>query len=255
MSAPTVILWDIETSHNVVATFRLRDDAPIPHTNILQERYIICAAWKEEDKARLHTVSVLDDAKRFKADPCDDWHVVTTLHEVLSGADVSVAHYGDAFDVKYLATRMAFHGLLPLPPHAQFDTQKVARQKFLFNSNRLDYLGQFLGLGRKKSTEPGLWLRALKGDVKAIRAMVSYNKQDVVLLEKVYQRLKPFASAHLNRQLVGDIGCPRCGSMHTTKQGTHKALTRTYQRYQCQACGGWFRDTRANSTGTPTRVL
>lgn len=253
MAKPNIVLWDIETSHNILAKFDLREEYT-NHANILQERYMICACWKTLG-GKMKSVSVLDDPKRFKANPCDDTHVVKTLHAALSEADALVAHNGDRFDSKWLNGRALIHGLTPLPPIPTIDTLKVARGQFYLNSNRLDYLGKILGFGGKTHTPPDLWLDALKGDAKAIRTMVSYNKRDVELLENVFLKLEPFIPNHINRHLHGDDGCPRCGSLRVQSRGIHRSVTRTYQRFQCINCGGWFRGVKPEQVKAKARVL
>jgi hypothetical protein len=260
MPVPRIILWDIETTHNIVAAFQLKQmDGYINAENIIQERYIVCAAWKELGKQQVNAVSTLDDAKLYRKDPHNDLHVVKTLHSVLSGADVIIAHNGDQYDIKFTKGRMLVQGLPPLPPILSIDTLKTARNQFLLNANNLNYLGNLLGVGRKKPTKNGLWLKVLAGDKKAIQEMVSYNKQDVWLLERVFEKLRPFVPDHINRQLfTAERGtcCPRCGSLDTQSRGIHRALTQTYQRYQCKKCAGWFRERRATlGTSTRTRVL
>lgn len=254
---PRVLIWDIETTHNIVASFQLRDEYT-PHTNIIQERYIVCACWKWLGEKKIYSVSTLDDAKRYAKNPHDDYHVVKTLHSLIEEADVIVAHNGDSFDTKYFMTRALFHGLKPIPPVASVDTYKVAKAKFMFNSNRLDYLGKFLGFGGKKSTPAGLWLDVLKGSKKAIKVMVDYNKRDVDLLEKVFLKLRPYMPHHINNQLFGKVGCPRCGSHKVQRRGLHRAISRVYQRWQCQAdgCGGWFKTAKAEAEPkTTVRVI
>jgi hypothetical protein len=249
---PKILLWDIETSLQPVAVFQLAHNDWIDPSAILEERYIICASWKWLDEDRVSTVSVLDDPKRYKRNPHDDTHVVTTLRAALAEADVLVHHNGDSFDKRYLDTRILAHGLDPLPPIATIDTYKIAKQKFLFNSNKLDYIGKFLKLGQKLSTTPGLWMRVLHGDRKAVAEMVTYNVQDVRLLEQVYHALKAHMPQHVNRQLYdAHAGCPRCGSPKLQSRGFYRALTKTYRRHQCQACRGWTRSV-VPATDMPT---
>lgn len=256
MTEPRIVLWDIETTHNRVAVFKLFGEDYISPENIIQERYIVCASWKALGARSADAVSVLNDPKRFKKDPCDDYHVCKTLHDVLSNADVIVAHNGDKYDIKFTEARMLFHGLSPLPTIPSIDTLKVAKGRFLFNSNKLDYLGNFLKVGRKKPTTGGLWLRVIQGDIAAIKEMVSYNKQDVDLLERVFLKLRPYVANHISRQLFGQMaGCPRCGSTKVQSRGVHRATTRTYQRFQCQGCGGWFRQLKGETKSTNLRVL
>lgn len=255
VTGPRVLFYDLETSFNIVAAFQLWDRGGnnIPHQNIISERYIICACWKWLGEDKIHSVAVTDSPQRYKKNPYDDRYVVEKLHEVLSEADVVIAHYGDGFDNKYVRTRALYHGLSPISPFISVDTKKIASSQFLFNSNRLDYLGRFLGVGRKISTKSDLWMDVLRGDQRAIKEMVNYNKGDVSLLEKVFLKLRPFMPDYVNRQLYGGGAneCPRCGSSHIQSRGLHRALTRVYRRWHCQSCSGWFRTAKAEK-GTVT---
>src|SRR6266404_2277521 len=87
--APRVLVYDIETSHNIVAQFDPKDQYT-QHHNILVERFIICAAWRWLGEKTVHTVQI--------DKPFDDYKVVKKLHEVMSEADCVVAHFGDRFD-------------------------------------------------------------------------------------------------------------------------------------------------------------
>lgn len=241
MIKPRILLYDIETSLQTVSVFQLKYNEFIDPDNIIQERHVISVCYKWLGMPKVHKISLLDDPKRFAKDPHDDKHVVGAFYKVLSEADCIIAHNGDKFDLPYLKARMLFHGLPALPPVSSIDTYKIAKQQLLFNSNRLDYLGKFLGIGGKKHTSKGLWLRALKGERAAIREMLDYNVQDVLLLEKVFYKLRPYMSNHINRGLFGAVGCPRCGSSKVQSRGVHRAITRVYRRFCCNKCSGWFR--------------
>jgi hypothetical protein len=255
-NSPRILYWDIETSLQPVAVFQLANNDWIDPSSILEERYVICASWVWEGDTKVHSVSVLDDPKRYEKNPHDDYYVVKVLHKVLSEADCLVHHNGDSFDKKYVETRVLFHDLPALPPTATVDTYKVAKSRLLLNSNKLDYIGGLLKVGRKKPTTSGLWMRVLNGDKKAVKEMVSYNKQDVLLLERVFKKLRPYISNHLNRELFGGTGCPRCGSTKVQSRGFHRAISRVYRRFQCQTCFGWFRQaTNEKSVSTKSRVL
>lgn len=256
MSKPRTLYWDIETSLQTATIFQLANNDYIHPDALLTERYVICAAWKWEDEDKVHSVSVLDDPKRYNKDPHDDKHVIEVLHSVLSKADIIVHHNGDSFDKRYVDTRILFHGLPALPPLASVDTCKIAKSKFYFNSNKLDYIGKFLKVGQKIQTSPGLWLRVLNGEAKAVKEMITYNKQDVILLEKVFNKLKPYMPNYVSRELFGGIGCPRCSSTKIQSRGVHRAITKIYRRWQCQKCSGWFRTlTAEKGSTTKYRIL
>jgi hypothetical protein len=257
---PRILLYDLETSLQTVAVFQLGGNDWIQPQNIIQERHILTAAWQWLGEDKVHAVSLLDDPKRYQKDPHDDYHVVKTLHEIMSQADVVVAHYGDSFDNKYVKTRILFHKLGPLPPFQTIDTKKIAKQHFYFNANNLDYIGKYLKVGAKVKHGPGLWLDILKGGEKAenaIRKMVVYNRGDVTLLRDVFLKLRPYIPTYINRELFGNTGCPRCGSKKIQSRGTYYALTRSYRRWQCQGeCKGWFKTLKAdNGSATKHRVI
>lgn len=255
--SPRILLYDVETSHSLAAIFQLANNDYINPENLIQDRHMVCAAWKWLDEDKVYAVSVLDDPKRFVKDHTDDYHVVKTLHEVMSQADVVVGHNSDRFDHKFSEARMAINGLPPLPPLIKLDTLKTAKDKFLFSSNKLDFIGRALKVGKKMSTTPGLWLEVLKGSKSAIKEMVAYNKGDVLLLEKVFLKLRPYMGNAVNLGLFNSgEGCPRCGSKKVQRRGLHRAISRVYQRFQCLACGGWHRSVLNDKSVKPsTRVL
>lgn len=241
---PKILAWDLETSFNILASFRLFDRAglSIPHGNILQERNIICASWSLIGESQVYSACVAPEK------PDDDKFVVELLHDVLSNVDAIVHHYGDRFDLPYFNARAIKHGLKPIPPIIQIDTKAIAKSKFLFNSNRLDYLGQFLGLGKKIKTDGDLWLGCLRGDKKALAKMVKYNRQDVRLLKRVFAKLRPYVPTKVNQQLFGNPdACPSCGSRKTQKRGYDYTGKTKFQRHQCTSCGNWFRGKRVKA--------
>lgn len=256
MAEPKILYWDIETSLQLAAIFSLANNDWIDPQNLVTERYIICASWQWEGESKVHSVSVLDNPELYAKDPHNDYHVCSVLHAIMSEADVIVHHNGDSFDKRYLDTRLLVNGLPALPPVASIDTYKVAKSRLMLNSNKLDYIGKLLGVGRKIKTSHGLWLKVLNGDTQAIKQMVIYNKGDVTLLRNVFLKLRPYISSHVNRELFGGTGCPRCGSKKVQYRGYHRAISRVYRRLQCQSCQGWFREaTNDRSFTAKSRVL
>jgi hypothetical protein len=249
MNEPRIKLWDLETGFNLIAAFSLfNKHAPIPYKNIQQERYIICGGFKDLGKAGVRTYKITDYKGRFKKSPTDDYDVVKAIHAELSDSDAVIAHNGDNFDMKYFNTRCLLHGFGPAPKIVQIDTLKMARKLFNFNSNRLDYLAQFLGLGHKVNIGHEVWLDAFRGDVAAVEKIAKYNVVDVKLLEQVYVRLAPYDVAQVNRGLWagGALVCPLCGSEHVQSKGWRITRTRRYRRMRCKECGHPFQDVRAD---------
>ncbi len=248
MNKPKIVLLDIENSHNIVASFQLFNKSPIPPAWILQERFIICAAWKFLGEKKIRSISPLSKNNPKRADIRDDWYVTSELRKVVSAADIIIAHNGDKHDLPIIRGRMAFHGISPLPPLKTIDTLKIARKYFNLNSRRLDYLGAYFGLGRKMHVNQERWLDVLQGTTPAARSatreIAAYNLRDVELLEQVYERLAPYHEARPNAGLItGQLDTcpsPTCGAVGTLqKRGYSYTRTSQKQRYVCTACGAW----------------
>lgn len=237
---PKIKVWDIETSHNLILAYSLLNMGMLSHKQIMEERYIISAAFKTigENGIRGYGIHEYD---LWDKDPHDDWAVVKAIHDELSDCDAIVAHYGDKFDLPFFNTRALFHGLDPIPPILQIDTYKIAKKAFKLNSNRLDYLAKLLGLGSKIPTNVDLWIDVFKGDVKAAKEMLKYNIQDVALLEDVYHEIKHWVPAKVNHSLWGDdeVACPHCGSTHVNYRGYYMTRRSKFRKFQCVTCGGW----------------
>lgn len=214
-------------------------------TNVLdveREWYILCFAYQWMDDKKVSAYSLPDFKETYRKDDTNDRDLCKKLWELLDEADVVVAHNGSAFDLKKSNARFLFHGFNPPKPYQEVDTLKVARKHFAMSSNKLDDLGDYLGVGRKIHTGGvHLWLDVLRGDKKAWRKMVDYNKQDTALLVSVYYKLRPWMPNHPNANVYNDTlgNCPICGEPSLTKQGFKMSRTGKKQQYQCQSCGGW----------------
>ena len=220
------IFFDIETSPNVVLSWRTGYNLNVGPENILKERAIICICWKWEGEDEVHSLTW--DKKQ-----CDKSMLKTFIKE-LNKANEICGHNSDRFDLKWLRTRCLFHGIDVFPRYQTLDTLKMAKSSFYFNSNKLDYIAQYLNVGKK--TETGgfdLWKKVvLDKDADALQLMVDYCKNDVTILEGVFQKIKPYVEHKFNyATLHGEdkYCCPECSSSdvylsktYTTKMGVLK---------------------------------
>ncbi len=254
--------WDIETSPIIAPVWGLwKQD--IYYENIIHNWHIICVSIMETDE-KGEQISFHSFKSPPGVHPLIDQQVVEQTHQVLEEADVLIAHNGDKFDLKKFNTRAVFYGLNPIPPMRTVDTLKVARKHFKFDSNRLDYLGDFLGLGRKMQTPKGLWMKAIAKDLiayplaskkvveeileeqaRAIDEMSEYCDQDVHLLKDVFFHFRPYITNYPNFNLSDEgnsfiEGCPKCGSQNFHRRGFHRTQVGKKQRFQCKSCHGWF---------------
>lgn len=234
-----VLLYDIETMANLAYVWGKYEQDVVAYE---KEWYMLSFAYKWLGEEKTHVVS-LPDFKTWKKDKTNDKELVSTLWKLFDEADIIIAHNGNSFDQKKSNARFIVHGLPAPSPYRQIDTKLVAKRYFNFNSNKLDDLANVLGLGRKIKTGGfDLWLGCASGDINSWKMMCSYNKQDVILLEKVYLKLRGWIANHPSLGiLTGERGlCPACRSSKLQKRGFGvKGNSTKVQRLQCQDCGGW----------------
>jgi len=228
---PRVLFYDIETGPNLGYVYGKYEQDVLEFEH---EWELLSFAFKWMGERAITA---------YGQDSMTEGELVEELHAVIDEADVVIAHNGDRFDQKMANAKFVEYGLDPPSPYRSIDTLKVAKRYFRFNSNRLDDLGDKLGVGRKlKVGGFAVWRACLNNDPKAWKKMLAYNKQDVRLLENVYYKLRPWMDNHPAMNILMDVedGCPKCGSEDLHKRGTRKVnKTTTVQRYQCQDCGGW----------------
>lgn len=228
---PKILIYDIETSLMLMGGFGIWDQN-ISLDHILEDWHIISIAWKWYGDKKVHATytNTRDDSK-----------VCEEFFKVLMEADVIVAHNGDRFDIKKLETRFIANNTGVLPKIKSIDTLKIAKQRFKFTSNRLDYIAKFLGVGAKMETSKGLWMEVLRGNKKAVKEMVAYNKVDVTVLENVFKKLLPYIDGHLNYNMyTEDEVCRNCGSLNLQSRGFSITKSGKYRRYQCMSCATWM---------------
>ena len=172
------------------------------------------------------------------------------IHGWLDEADAVVSYNGMKFDIPHLNREFLELCMAPPSPFKQIDLLKTAKSQFRFPSNKLDYIATKLGIGSKvKHAGHKLWMDCMAGDAEAWKKMEEYNREDVVLTEKLYDIFKPWIKGHPNVALYQDNGsatadhvCTRCGEQHKTiKQGFAYTGVSKFQQYQCKACNCWFR--------------
>lgn len=231
------LYFDIETSPNVVFSWNVGYKLNIDHKSILKERAIICICWKWEGESKVHYLTW---------NKGDDKKMVQEFAKIINSADEVLGHNGDAYDIKWLRTRCIYHGVSIAPDIHSLDTLKLSRKGFRFNSNKLDYIASYLGLGHKMDTGGfSLWKNIiLDNDKKSMDKMVEYCKKDVILLEKVYNKLDPYTT-HKSHKAVHTGGephhCPSCSSPHTISNGERTmANGLKKRRMQCTDCGKYF---------------
>ena len=220
---------DIETAPNVGFFWGLYDQT-ISINQIDKPGYTLCFAAKWHNKKSI----IFDSIQKSGMEG-----MVRHAHDLLSEADAVVHYNGTKFDIPKLQEEIAMQGLDPPTPFSEIDLLKVVRRKFKFASNKLDYVCQRFGIGAKVENKGmPLWIGCMNGDPKCWREMERYNRQDVRLLPRLYERLLPWIENHPNwgHWNSGEIVCRNCGSTNVKKDGVERRTITPYQRYRCLDC-------------------
>lgn len=226
---------DIETAPNKVYSWGLFNQN-IAINQIVEPGYTLCWAAKWHGKPEILFDSIHESSER---------DMLEKMWMLLDKADVVTHYNGKKFDIPTLNKEFIIHEMGVPAPYQQVDLLQVTRSSFRFPSNKLDYVAQALGLGSKtKHMGMDLWSECMRGEEASWKIMKKYNKQDVVLLEKLYKRLLPWVRTHPNHALFKETDkpvCTNCGSARVQKRGITYTRTQQYQRYQCSGCGTWLR--------------
>lgn len=228
-----ILLLDIETSPNLAYVWGIwEQNVNVNHMVSSSTTLCWAAKWLGDKKVMFDSVNQSTEKQMLKG-----------IHKLLDEADMVVHYNGKKFDIPTLNKEFLLNGMSPPSPYKQVDMLHQARGAFRFQSNKLDYVAQQLGLGRKTAHEGfQLWVKCMAGDAAAWARMKKYNMNDVVLLENVYKRMLPWISGHPNHSAhAGDVRCPKCGKQNLQRRGPWKNAQGTYQRYQCKDDGAWAR--------------
>jgi len=230
------LLFDIETSPCVGYFWRPGRNLNIPYDNIIKDNAIICIAYKWHGKDEVYSMTWEDG---------DDYEMLLKFITVVNSVDEAIGHNCDRFDLKWLRARCMYHRI-PFPAHIQsFDTLKASRGQLALNSHRLDYIAKYLGVGQKNNDSGfGLWRGVMEGDSKSLKDMVKYCKNDVVILEKVYDELYKYSKPKIHAAVhVGGFKhhCPSCGSPDT-KRNRKKTTAAGVPKVQmiCNECNHYY---------------
>jgi hypothetical protein len=258
---PKILLFDIETTPMPVWVWDFGKQY-VPPTNLVRDDngkqrvwYVLswAAKWLYDDNVMSDIVTPQEALER------DDSRVIQSIWKLLDEADIVIAHNGDRFDIRKLNARFILNNMTPPSPYKSIDTLKIARKEFAFSSNKQDFLTKTFGLSEKLKTDFQLWVDCMDGKKDALNNMLKYNKRDVVGLEQVYLKLRPYIKNHPNLGvLMGSDCCPTCGSGNLkASNATYFTSSNEFPVYRCGGCNSPFirSKTRISTDSTELRSV
>ncbi len=241
---PRVLVFDIETSPILGYVWGLWENN-VALNQIHSDWHVLSwsAKWLDDPPSKI----MYQDQRRAKNIE-DDKNLLKGIWKLLDEADIVITQNGQAFDVKKLNARFVIQGFQPPASYKHIDTKILAKRKFAFTSNKLEYMTDKLCTKYKKQKHKtfsgfDLWKECLAGNIYAWKEMERYNKYDVLSLEELYKKLISWDTS-IDFNLYSnstEIVC-KCGCDDFKKQGFFYTSRGKYQRYKCKECGAETRD-------------
>ena len=244
---PRILFYDIETTPLQAWVWRCGDQA-IRHGQLVRgfdEYNIICIgyAWNDGKPADCLTWNI-------KHQDCTQ--MIEDFDKLVKEADITIGKNSARFDVKHINTQRWLNKLPPFPDWTDCsnDVEQQMRKYFSLPSMSLDYISQKLGLGGKNDMELQDWVDIVtKKCPVAMNKMVTYCKKDVEDTRAVYDSIKDYIKPKFNMAtFLRDDVCTNCGSHDIVKNGTRNLGKTRYQRYHCNAHGGYAGKRSISST-------
>lgn len=238
--APKVLLLDIENAPMLSWAWGIWKQNISPQMRVPGNRsYMMSIAMKWLGEPNIHY---------FESRTEDDKELVKSTLKFLDEADIVIAHNGKSFDIRKINAYAILNGLNPPSPYRQIDTLLEARKNFMFERNNLAHLAEVLGCAPK--SEHGefkgfeLWKECMKGNEAAWAEMKKYNIQDIVTLEEVYLKMRPYIKGHPNMATLSNSKEHRCSSCNSTnihEDGYSISNVSKFRRYKCEDCHSYSR--------------
>lgn len=236
---PKILIFDIETAPMKAFVWkRYKENISLEQT--ISESFMLCwsAKWLYDEKVLGDCLTPIE-AREEK-----DFRIVKSLYDLINQADIIVAYNGKNFDIPYMNQRFLVYGFPPYVPTHIVDPYETAKSVFRFSSNKMDNIATQLGLQNKIKTDFSLWKGCMEGDCQSLKDMLTYNKQDVVVLEEIYCKMLPWIKNHPNisNYMEDKHCCVKCASSSIEKLNRYFFTpSGKYELFRCKHCGAIFR--------------
>ena len=248
---PKILLFDVETSfYHFVGWGTYKQY--IQHYQITEHQYIIswAAKWLYDDNVQSDVVTSKESKNR------DDKRILKSIWKLLDEADIVIGHNGDRFDLRKLRWRFISEDMQPPSPFRIIDTLKIARREFFAPSYKQDFLTKYFHLQNKLETNFQLWKDCEAGIPEKLEEMVKYNRHDVMGLEELYLKIRPYIHNHPNLGVLMDKDvCSSCGADDIVETNSEYITSANkFPVYRCNSCKTPYIRHKKNSNEDGTNI-
>lgn len=255
---PRVLLFDLEVAGDIGLFFGRRKINISQDAIVNKGGYILCASWKYLGDTSVESIHLTKDEVLIG----DDSRITRKLYELYSKSDAILCHNSKGYDHKVVQARGAYWDMPALPTVKVLDTLELTRKNLRLPSNKLDSIAAYFNLPLKLDHSGiSLWVNVQSGDEVAMCNMVQYCRQDVVVLEAVWNKLKQVgkAGSDFNASLYFTdevVRCRTCGSENITPTGRSVSTSSSiYNEHLCGDCGSVHRGKSSRTTPQKRKTL
>jgi hypothetical protein len=250
---PCILNIDGEISPSVTGSFKFWGDASPFRIWVPRKIISISAKVYGTDEVWCRSVADYSNYRTHEFAPLalhliDESRLLRDFFKRFKEADLVVGHNVKKFDMKFLRTRAAFYNINPLDEPPQEDTLTIIKKYFALERNTLDYACKYFGIeGKTEQRYDDLIDGCIAGDMKKWATLKEYNIQDVVIDEKLYSKVAPWHTTHINLNRFrrsGKVSCKICGANgdRIVRKGLDRSAVKwNLQKYRCKDCGHLFR--------------
>jgi uncharacterized protein YprB with RNaseH-like and TPR domain len=120
-----------------------------------------------------------------------DKRIVESLVNRLKNYKIIVTYYGTNFDIPFSRTRAMIWNI-EFPPYGDiftWDLYYTVKSKLALGRNSLDRACEMLGIKGKTHLDVKVWQNASLGEENSLKKVLTHNRFDVIILEKLHDRL------------------------------------------------------------------
>lgn len=238
---PRILIYDIETAR-MQANVWWSGQQYINGNSITSEPRIITIAYKWLGEDEVHYL------KWNKKQ--NDKKLLKEFLKEYNQADLVIGFNNDKFDNRYINTRALRHDLEVNTHVKSLDLMKEAKRLFRLPSYSMNYIARYLGLETKlQHSGLSMWEAIQYGSKKeakeAMKLMIEYNVQDIIVTEQVYLSMRKYLKhpIHAGVTLGSErTTCPICGSEDIELFKTTTSASGTITRImKCKEDGHLFK--------------
>jgi len=123
-----------------------------------------------------------------------DKNLIKQLIKDITKFDKIITYYGSRFDIPYIRTKaVKYNFKFPLYKYILHkDVYYTIKHRFSFARNSLKSACSYFGIKGKTNVNYNHWIKAVTGNQKSLNYVYMHNKPDVVILEKLYDKVNGF---------------------------------------------------------------